>query len=164
MTLLQVCEWLETTGIAILVRESLYGFPIVVGLHLFGLACSVGLVIWFDLRLLGIALRGVPVSVVYRRLMPWTFAGFALMFLTGGILFTGFAVSAYGNLYFRLKLAAIAVAGLNAAAYHLWTERRFAHADTAAGQALPARMAGLVSIAAWAVVVLAGRLMSYTMF
>ena len=29
---------------------------------------------------------------------------------------------------------------------------------------VPARMAGLVSIVVWAVVILAGRMMSYTMF
>jgi hypothetical protein len=164
MSLLQICEWLERTRIAVLVSESQWGFPIVVGVHLLGLALSVGMVIWFDLRLLGVVLPDCPVSTVYRRIMPWALTGFAIMFVSGGMLFAGYATSAYGNLYFRIKVAALLVAGINAAAYHLVTERRFASLDGEARQPLPARMAGITSIVVWAVVVLAGRMISYTMF
>ena len=57
MDLLSAAEWLETTAAAVMVRESLWGFPILVAIHLFGLILSAGIVIWFDLRLLGISRR-----------------------------------------------------------------------------------------------------------
>jgi hypothetical protein len=146
------------------VRESLYGFPVIVGLHILALTMSAGLVIWFDLRLLGLVLTDRPVSQVYRRLIPWTAAGFVVSFVTGAMLFTGYATDAYVNRAFHIKLIALVVAGLNAALYHRLTERRRESWDSAARPPLAARTAGLISIAAWATVVCAGRFMSYTMF
>jgi hypothetical protein len=164
MTLLQICEWLESTKLAELVTQSLYGFQIVVAIHLLGLGLSVGMVIWFDLRLLGTVLTAAPVSMVYRRLAPWMIVGFTMMFASGIVIFIGFATAAYNNPYFRLKLVMIAVAGLNAVLFHMFTQRRLAGWDEWSQPPAAARMAGAVSIASWVVVVLAGRMMSYTMF
>lgn len=164
MSILQLCEWLEATSIGLLVRESLYGFQIVLAIHILGLTFSVGTLVWFDLRLLGLSMRRCPVSEVYRRLAPWMLGGFAVMLITGGLLFTGFATRAYPNLYFRLKMLAMLTAGVNALVFHLTTERGIAAWDQATRPPLRARVAGLVSIGAWATVIMAGRLMAYTMF
>src|SRR5690349_3444703 len=103
-------QWLERTAIGVMVRESLWGFPIVVGIHILGLMFSVGFLLWFDLRLVGIGLTGARVSAVYRRLIPWAGVGFVTMFATGGMLFTAFASAAMGNGFFGLKIAALALA------------------------------------------------------
>ena len=162
--LLQMCEWLESTWLAELVTQSLYGFPIVVAVHLLGLGLSVGTVIWFDLRLLGKVLTATPVSEVYRRLAPVMMIGFATMFASGAVIFVGYATAAYNNPYFRIKLALIVLAGLNAAFFHFYTQRRLAGWDAWTHPPAAARAAGAISIASWVVVVLAGRMMSYTMF
>lgn len=164
MTVLEACAWLEETSLALMVTESTWGFSILVGLHLLGLTFSVGLVIWFDLRLLGLVLTNCRVSMVYRYIKPLMFTGFALMFLTGGMLFAGYAVSAYNNFYFRIKLVALILAGINVVIYHLVNERRFSHLDSAAHQPLPAKMAGIISLLLWAIVIMAGRMMSYTLY
>ena len=62
----QLLEWLEATSIGLLVRESVWGFPIVVAIHIMGLMLSVGLLVWFDLRLLGASMRGHRASAMYR--------------------------------------------------------------------------------------------------
>jgi len=164
MSILSVCEWLESTSIGVLVRESLYGFQILAAIHILGLTVSVGTLVWFDLRLAGISMPRCPVSSLYRRLMPWTLVGFAVMFITGALLFTGFATKAHGNVYFRIKLTAIMLAGVNALVYHRMTERRIAHWNDAARPPLPARLAGVISIVVWTIAIMAGRMMSYTMF
>jgi hypothetical protein len=164
MSILSVCEWLESTAVGALVRESLYGFQVVAGVHILGLVFSVGTLVWFDLRLAGVSMTRSRVSALYRRLMPWTLAGFCVMFVSGAMLFSGFATKAYVNDYFRLKVAAILLAGVNALYYHSVTERRIAEWDDAARTPLPARFAGVISIVAWTTVILAGRMMSYTMF
>src|SRR4051812_17576091 len=107
MSILAICHWLETTAIASEVRRSAYGFQVVAGLHIIGLAFSVGTILWVDLRLLGVTMRRCAVSEVYRRLAPITLAGFVLMGVTGLWLFTGFATRAYGSTAFRIKLIAI---------------------------------------------------------
>jgi hypothetical protein len=164
VTFLSICEWLENTQVALLVRESAYGFPIVVAVHILGLSVSVGLVIWFDLRLLGVSMPRCRLSDVWRGLMPWALTGFVVMFVSGGLLFAAFATSAYGNLAFRIKSAAIILAGLNALVYHLVTERGIAEWDVGVRPPRSAQMAGLLSIVLWTTVILSGRMMSYTMF
>ena len=159
-----VLESIEATPIGVYVRESLWGFPMLVATHIIGLAFSVGILIWFDLRLLGVGGQGLRVSAVYRRLIPWAGVGFTSMFVTGAILFTGFATNAVGNVYFRTKMAALMIAAVNALVYHLVTERQILEWDADRLPPLPARLAGLVSLMLWATVIFCGRMMSYTMF
>jgi len=162
--ILNICTWLEETPVGILVRESLWGFQVIVAFHLLGLMFSVGTLAWFDLRLFGVSMQGSRVSDVYRRLAPWMLSGFALMIVTGAMLFAGFATRAYENTFFRIKVAAILIAGVNALVFHFVTERQIARWDDAASPPRGAKLAGGISMLAWVVVILAGRIMSYTMF
>jgi hypothetical protein len=164
MTIVEVCEWLESTAVARWVQESAYGFPIVVAVHLLALTFSVGTLLWVDLRMLGLSLRGVRISEVYRGLAPWFLAGFALMLISGATLFTAFATSAWANAYFRVKIVLLVVAGLNALVFHWVTQRGATSWDDAARPPASVRLAGLASLVVWAAVILAGRMMSYTMF
>ena len=164
MSIEEVLLWMESTRLSIWVLESLWGFGIVVGIHILGLTVSVGILVWFDLRLLGLGMRGCPVSTLYRRLMPWAFLGFAIMFVSGGSLFAAYGTLAYPNIYFRIKMVALFLAGANAAAYHLVTERNIAQWDQWARPPIAARMAGLTSIVLWVAIILSGRMMSYTIF
>jgi len=164
MTLLDVLIWLEGTSLATLIQESRYGFPIVVAAHILGLALSVGTLLWVDLRLLGLTLRRLSVSHVYRSLAPWFLIGFAVMFVSGLTLFTAYATLAYGNFYFRLKMVALVLAGANALVFHFVTQRNSAEWDAAPRPPASARLAGAASIVLWIAVMLAGRMMSYTMF
>ena len=159
-----LAEWLEMWPSSLWVRESFYGFAIVVGVHILSLTLAVGTIVWFDLRLLGISMVRVPVSVLYRRVMPWTFVGFTSMFVSGGLLLAAYATAAFENPYFKIKMAALMLAGLNAGVYHLVTERQLVEWDNAWRAPLAARTAGLASIVLWTIVILAGRMMSYTMF
>lgn len=164
MTILEICEWLEGTGPALFVRESLYGFQIVVAFHLLGLIFSVGAFLWVDLRLLGVAFRRYRISDVYRSLAPWFLIGFGVMLVSGTTLFAGFATSAYGNFYFRAKIILLALAGANALIYHFTAARAHGSWDEAAVPPLGVRAAGLTSLVLWAGVVIVGRMISYTMF
>ncbi len=60
-----IFEYIDATRSSTALRESLYVFPIVEGLHVVSLAFSVGLVMWFDLRLAGWILKDQPVSAVF---------------------------------------------------------------------------------------------------
>jgi hypothetical protein len=164
MTIVDICEWLESTPVARLIQESAYGFPIVVAVHLLALTFSVGMLLWVDVRMLGLSLRELRISAVYRGLAPWFLAGFALMLISGAMLFTAFATAAYGNVYFRAKMLLLLAAGLNALVFHWVTQRGAATWDDAPRPPASVRLTGLVSLVAWAAVIVAGRMMSYTMF
>src|SRR5689334_261365 len=100
--MLDVLQWLETTPIATFVTYSDYGFVIAVGVHLLGLGLSAGLIMWVDLRLLGVVLTAQPASAVYRQVAPWMLTGFTLMIGSGLALFAAYATTAYANVWFRL--------------------------------------------------------------
>jgi hypothetical protein len=140
------------------------GFALVVAVHILGLALSVGTLLFVDLRLLGLALRGVRVSTVYRGLAPWFAAGFVTMFASGAVLFTAYATAAYASLFFRIKMLALVLAAANALAFHFSNRGGSAPWDTAPQPPFAVRLAGFASLVLWVAVIVAGRLMSYTMF
>jgi hypothetical protein len=164
MKLSESLQWLETLQIAIWIRESAYGFALVVAIHILGLTLSVGTLVWVDLRLLGLAMRQAAISEVYRSLAPWFLAGFAVMLGSGVSLFAAFATAAYGNVYFRVKMAVLALAGVNAVVFHFVREQSPVPRVAVYEPAAAARIAGGLSLVCWLVAIVAGRLMSYTMF
>ena len=157
MSLLELCQWIQYSEVGTAIRESIWVYPAILAVHVLALSASVGMLVWFDLRLLGIKMRSSPVSEVYRQLMPWMLGGFSVMFATGGLLFWALAAKCYGNVYFRIKVAALLFAGLNALVYHLITEKTIADWDQAPLPPLRARIAGVLSMACWIVTIAAGR-------
>lgn len=156
--------WLEQTGLSVKIREYVWGLPILVAIHMIGLTGSVGTLIWFDLRLLGIGIRNCPVSRLYRLLKPWMLSSFAVMMVSGSMMFMAYATEAVADVFFWTKMSALAVAGVNALGYHLVTKRGIAAWDEARLPPRAAQVAGVISILAWIVVILSGRMMAYTMY
>jgi len=161
MSLLRWCEWLENTAFAVSLKESAYMFPVVEGTHLLGMSVSVGLIILLDLRLLRLAFPTEPVSRIMRQVGPWMVAGFGLVFATGLALFAANATAAYVNWFFRLKLALVVVAGLNAAYYQVVYFPKMAQWDMAAQVPRGPRVVAAISIACWVLVIAFGRTMAY---
>lgn len=164
MSVTEILQWLETTPLGSIARESLYGFQILVAIHILGLILSVGMLLWVDLRMLGFEMGSKSISAVYRALLPWFTAGFAVMFLSGAALFAGFATSAVENRYFWIKMSAIGLAGINAALFHFVTGRLHEGWDTSPRPPAAIQLAGVSSLVLWAVVILCGRMISYTMY
>ena len=156
------CQWLYDSSIGRGLRESQWMFPIVEGTHLLGIALSVGVLCWFDLRLLGLVLQDQPVSKVWRQLMPTAFFGFALMFATGVLLFWAEAITAYHSVHFWLKMALIGLAGVNALIFEGTAHRGMAAWDAARVPPARARIAGFVSLVLWTGIIIMGRTMAYS--
>jgi hypothetical protein len=163
MSILQVCEWIANTSLSVHIRESIWTYPIIESVHVLGLTLFLGLLLLWDTRLLGVVLRRVPVSALWRQLFPWIALGAVLVTISGSLLFWSDPVKFYGNVFFRVKVVLLLLAAANAAAYHLGIERRLVEWDTAATPRA-AKIAGATSIAVWAVVVVVGRLIAYNWF
>lgn len=152
------------TWVATEVRESAFGFPVLATIHVLSVTFSVGTLIWFDLRLLGVSLQRQLVSRIYRQLMPWMMSGFAISVVSGAILFMGYATRCYVNTASRIKLVMLILAGINALVYHLMTERNIATWNDHPTPTASARAAGILSLLLWTAVIVAGRTMAYTLF
>jgi len=164
MSLLPFCQWLADTPGSIALHESLFMYPLVESAHVLTLCLFLGMAIMFDLRLLGLTLTSVPISAIKRRLGPWMVAGFVVMVITGTLLFYAIPVRSYQSIWFRAKVVALILAGLNAFVFHSGIDRRLAEWDLEVKTPPAARRAGATSLILWAVVVVAGRMIAYNWF
>jgi hypothetical protein len=162
MSLYELCGWLQSTQTGTAIRESNWVFPIIETIHVLALALSVGLLVWFDLRLTGVVMRHEPVSTVHKQIMPWSLAGFVLMFLTGALLFWANALKAYENVYFQLKVLFLFVAGINAVIFEVTAKRNILEWDKTPVPPARVRLAGLLSLISWIAVITFGRATAYT--
>jgi hypothetical protein len=161
MSLFEWCQWLQHTQFATAIAESDWLFPLVEGSHILALPLSVGMVVMFDLRLLGIAFCGGPGTNFIRSLMRWSAIGFTVMFLTGGLLLITQAGKAYGNSFFRAKLLFLLLLGINAAAYQKLFYPKMAQWDSADGAPAGAKFCAAFSLVFWIGVIVCGRTMAY---
>ena len=106
-------DWLQKTGVAVQIRDSLFAFPLLESVHVVGLTLVFGTIAVLDLRLLGVASTNRPVSRVMADLLKWTWAAFALTAVTGALMFSTNAVVYFHNSYFRAKMILLVLAALN---------------------------------------------------
>src|SRR5580704_17334222 len=111
---LALCHWLDHTSTGTAIRESLWLFPIIETVHIFGIILLVGGTSILDLRLMGLAFRDEPVSKLAHRFIPWAWAGFIIQVTTGLLMFSSEATMMYVNLAFQIKMLMILAAGVNA--------------------------------------------------
>jgi hypothetical protein len=159
--LVDACEWLQNLPLPTEIRESDWLFPTIETVHVLALALVVGSISMVDLRLLGFAGRSRPVSQVMAQALPWTWGAFIAAALAGVLLFSSKAVTYYGDLPFRIKMACLMLAGINMLYFHRFTLRRLAGWDLGPPPA-GARLAGGASLSLWIIIVAAGRWIGFT--
>src|SRR5438093_12373790 len=81
-----IIEWMQNSAFGTGIRESTWTFPVVETTHVLSLAVSVGLLIWFDLRLLGWGMKHQPISRIHKQLMPYVVAGLLIEVFSGFLL------------------------------------------------------------------------------
>ena len=150
MSLLSLCESLYETQLSISIRESFWVYPLLHWAHILSNSLMFGTIAFLDLRLLGWGLRDRPAGDVARQILPWTWIGFVLMFASGALILVSDPVRYYESTLFRIKLALMVVAGLNAVVFHFTT-----------GTPARARLTGAISLTSWISVVLIGRAVGY---
>ncbi len=142
----------EASAIATYLRSSRWTYPLVNAAHILGIALLVGGVAPLDLRLLGFWPRE-PIARLAAVLRPVSAAGATLAILTGLLLFSSNAREYAATGLFRLKMALLALALINAALH--------------AGPSLPAlpparqRFVGAASLGLWVAILVCGRMLGY---
>jgi hypothetical protein len=146
-----MATWLEGTPFALLVSESDLVYPLLLSMHIIGLATFAGLLTVIDLRLLG-GLATLP-FVGMRGPMRLAWFGLVINAISGVALFASQATVFVENIPFLIKLAMITLAALSAAIIHRRLHRDAANWDSAGHVAYPTR--------AIAAAIVAGRLIAY---
>jgi hypothetical protein len=110
--LLEACDWLKSTWLSRLIRESKWGFATVEMGHLVALALLGGALLIMGLRVFGLILGHQRLEATVRDLRRLISVSFLAMLVTGTLLFADGPLRYYGNAAFRLKLLLIGAAVL----------------------------------------------------
>src|SRR5215467_14401802 len=164
MSLLDLMRSFADSSWSIGLHESRYGYPLVESVHVWALCLFFGLAVIFDLRLLGWTMRKIPVSEMARRLLPWTITGFVIMVISGMLLYSAIPLRSYQNIFFRVKMVMLALAGINVWIFHSKVYRRVTTWELDAKSPKAARIAGALSLALWVGVIFSGRMIAYNWF
>jgi hypothetical protein len=152
--------WLESTGVAVAMRQWLWLYPAVEIVHIVGFVILVGAAAMFDIRLLGGA-RHVPVVDMARHHLYWSRLSLVLVVPSGIAMFMAHATEMATNPAFRLKLLLIGAAGLNAWWCQLGPFRSVRCWNRGVAAPYAAKAAAVFSLVCWVGVITCGRLLAY---
>jgi hypothetical protein len=161
MSTLDLMHSLEHLPFALAIAESTWLFPFFETVHVLALTLVVGSVAMMDLRLLGIGSRDRSITELTRSVLPWTWAAFGVAALCGLMLFSSKAATYYVNIPFRIKIVCLLFAAVNMLVFHFVTGRNIAAWDSGKTPTA-ARVAGVVSLTLWVVIVATGRWIGFT--
>jgi hypothetical protein len=165
MSLASFLDWLSNTQFSMYMRESTWGEPIVESIHVLTLTLFLGFAVMLDMRLLGVVLKKRRMSEVLAQFNPWLFGGFAVMIVSGVLLFSADPVSFYNTHppFFKIKMIMLVLAGLNVLIFNATIGRKVAEWDLSPSTPGAARAAGVVSIVLWVLIIAAGRAIAYVL-
>lgn len=159
---LHFCQWLDNTPFGHEMRESLYLFPIVETLHVFGIVSLVASAFLLDLRLFGVGpMRDEPVDKLARWILPWVWSGFAVQVSSGILMFSAEAARAALNSFFWFKMFMILGAGINALVFHSTVYKQVGSWGGARIAPVGARIYGTFSVVLWLGIIALGRWFSF---
>jgi hypothetical protein len=161
MSLLKLIQWLNGTIWSTALREGDNAFPIIESFHVVALGFSVGLIMLVDMRLIGIVLRRVRASDLIRELEPWAIGGFAVMLISGALLFLAEPLKAYNTIAFRIKLALLVAAGVNVWLFHRGIYKQIDSWDANGFVLWQVKLTGYLSLIIWLGVIVCGRWIAY---
>ncbi len=130
-----------------------WAYPALEVLHLLGIALLLGNLLLVELRVWGAGAPELPLRPLARLALPLSLAGFALAAASGLTMFISQPQELLANAAFVWKMALLALAGINAAAFH--ARGGLARVDAWA-RAQTALSAGL-----WLAVLVCGRWIGY---
>jgi len=154
---------LDTSAFGDFIATSGWAFPTIETVHVFALVTVIGAIAIMDMRLLGWRAADVPVTTVARDTLRVTWVGFIIAAITGTMMFIGKANVYVINPYFLAKMAMLALVGLNMLYFHFVTWKNVDQWDTAAAIPTNVKVAGLVSLIFWVVIVFLGRVIGFTL-
>jgi hypothetical protein len=156
-------DWIGNSSLGVFMSENAWAFPTTESIHVLAISIVIGVIAVVDLRLVGLASKSYRVTRLSGTLLPITWVAFVFAVITGLLLFSSKPAMYFENTYFRVKMIAMALAGINMLVFHFLTWRGVASWDASDRMPPAARAAGAISIFLWIVVVICGRWIGFTM-
>ena len=151
--LLNLARWLDSQSWSTSIHESIYLYSWIETTHVLTLMVFLGMLFVIDLRMLGAIFPNVPMMI-----------GFAVMLITGFLLYYAIPVRTTQSLWFRIKVVLLVAAGINA---FLFRAKMQASSNSWDLDRIPPkriRIGAALSLVLWAGVVITGRTIAYDWF
>ena len=153
---------LQGSALGQTVRSAAYVYPVLESVHILGIGLLIGPAFTFDIRLTGVAHRGLSVPTAARYLLPVSHVGFAIVAITGIALLSAQATMVAAAAAAPWKFGLLVLACLNVLVFHCGIYRRVDEWMDAAVTPVAARVAAGVSLIAWTGIIFAGRFLAYS--
>ena len=159
--LLSFAQWIQFTSFFTALRGSANVYPIIMSLHMIGIALFGGMILMTDLRLLGLALRNRSIAdVVNQFRVPKRWG--LLLTATCGILMAGSkAEEYYYNVFFRTKLILFVVVIITELVFYRSVYANPEVLDRTPSAPANAKLAAAISILLWTSIACCGRGIGY---
>jgi hypothetical protein len=159
--LLSFVQWLQATDFFTALRGSANVYPIVMSLHMVGIALFGGMILMTDLRLLGWAMRKRSISDVVNQFRVPKRWGLLLTATCGILMFGSKAEEYYYNAFFRTKLILFALVIVQELVFYRSVYADPAVLDRAPGIPANAKLAAAISMLLWTSIACCGRGIGY---
>ena len=159
--IMQFAIWIENLGLFAYIRGSGYEYPIILSLHLVGLAFFGGLILITDLRLLGWILRDQPIASVVNGLRWPKRIGFLWVATCGFLLAMSKAEGYFLNTFFQLKMAFLFLVLVHAMIFRPLVYNHPEELDKTPAIPGRAKLAGALSLVLWLGILSFGRGIGY---
>jgi hypothetical protein len=159
--LLSFAQWVQATDLFTAVRMSWYVYPAIMTLHLVAISLFGGMILMTNLRLLGVALRGWPVSDMVDRLRTPKRLGFLLVAACGILLAGSKAEEYYYNYFFWIKMSLLALIAIHGVIFRGTVYNKATEWDRVKTMPGRAKLAAGLSLLLWTSVACTGRGIGY---
>lgn len=159
--LLSLARWLDTHDWSTGLHESIYMYAWIETTHVLTLMVFLGMLAVIDLRMLGLAFQRVPASIVAARLDLPMMIGFAVMLITGFLLYYAIPERTTQSIWFRIKVVLLIAAGINALLFRNRMRNSVDTWDTDEKPPKHIRRGAAASLTLWLGVVFTGRAIAY---
>jgi hypothetical protein len=154
-------QWIQLTDFFTALRGSAYVYPIVLSLHMVGIALFGGMILMTDLRLLGVTMRKRPIADVVNQLRVPKRWGLLLTVTCGFLMFGSKAEEYYYNAFFRTKLILLAIVVVSELVFYRGIYANPAALDQAPTVPGNAKLAAALSLLLWTSIACCGRGIGY---
>jgi hypothetical protein len=158
LNLLPFIEWVAASPLSKAISTSTWAFAVIESIHLLALAVIGGAVLIVDLKLLGYGIRTQTLEEVARDAQKWFLSSWAVMIVTGLLLF----VSEPQKLYYSTPFAVKMLCLLLGTVFALTVRRKVTLAGEHRVSPAVMKLVAVVSLALWFGVGAGGRWIGFS--
>jgi len=159
--LINLAIWVQNLSFFADLRSSGYTYPVLLALHLVGLAMFGGMILVTDARILGWGMRGYAIADVIKQTRWFKRIGLVFTATCGFLLFCSKAEAYYYNTFFRIKLTLFTLVLIH---WLVFRGSVYSKPDEIEGNPAllgRAKTAAALSITFWTCIMIAGRGIGY---